>query len=100
MLESLIFNDENAPQEVVVAAVVPDEDAIREQLQKEDLTGEDIERAVSDAVRRTNRRLPPYKAIRRVFIRKDALKKNGLQKVRREKQADTPAEEETDDDQA
>ena len=94
MLESLIFNEEDVSQEVVSAAVVPDEDAIRERLHKDDLTGEDIERAVSDAVRRTNRLLPAYKAIRRVLIRKDALEKTGMQKIRREKQPETSPEEE------
>ena len=94
VLESLIFNEEDVSQEVVSAAVVPDEDAIRERLHKDDLTGEDIERAVSDAVRRTNRLLPAYKAIRRVLIRKDALEKTGMQKIRREKQTETSPEEE------
>ena len=92
VLESLIFNDQNSAQEVVVAEVVPDEDAIREQLHKEDLTGEDIERAVSDAIKRTNRKLPAYKAIRRVFIRKEGLEKTGMQKVRREKPNEPPPE--------
>ena len=94
VLESLIFNEEDVLHEVVSAAVVPDEDAIRERLHKDDLTGEDIERAVSDAVRRTNRLLPAYKAIRRVLIRKDALEKTGMQKIRREKQTETSPEEE------
>ncbi len=85
VLESLIFGGDDASQESVAATVVPDEAAIKEQLHKEQLTNEDIQKAVTDSVRRINRLLPAYKAIRRVFIRKNALDKTSLQKVQRTK---------------
>ena len=99
VLESLIFNDADTDEERVTATVVPDEDAIRETLHKEDLSGDDIENAVTAAVRRINRRLPSYKAIRRVFIRKDALDKTGMQKLRRGGEKESLDAQKAQDDQ-
>ena len=84
VLESLIFSDDNESQENVAATVVPDEDAIKEKLHKEKLSREDIQKAVMDTVRRINRKLPAYKAIRKVIIRDSALEKTTMQKLRRE----------------
>lgn len=99
VLESLIFNDSDASDESVAATVVPDEEAIKERLHKEKLTEDDIQSAVDESVRRINRRLPAYKAIRRVFIRKKALDKNELQKVRRPKRGRESPEGETNPDE-
>ena len=95
MLESLIFNDADDTHDNVAATVVPDEDAIKEQLHKDKLTREDVQNAVFDAVRRINRRLPSYKAIRHVFIREKSLDKTSLQKPRRGKGAVPQAAQET-----
>ena len=85
VLESLIFGEEKKGDEAVVAQVVPDEDAIREKLQKNELTHEDINEAVSDVVKDINKKLPSYKSIRRFSIRRREFEKTSSQKIKRPK---------------
>lgn len=85
VLESLIFGEEKKGDEAVVAQVVPDEDAIKEKLQKEELTHEDINEAVSDVVKGINKKLPSYKSIRRFSIRRREFEKTSSQKIKRPK---------------
>ena len=85
VLESLIFGEEKKGDEAVVAQVVPDEDAIREKLQKDELTHEDISEAVSDVVKGVNKKLPSYKSIRRFSIRRHEFEKTSSQKIKRPK---------------
>ena len=86
VLESLIFGEDAKGDESVVAQVVPDEDAIKEKLQKEELTHDDINSAVSDAVKIVNKRLPSYKSIRRFSIRRKEFEKTSTQKIKRNAQ--------------
>ena len=83
VLESLIFGEEKRGDETVVAQVVPDEDAIKEKLQKDELTHDDIEGAVSDVVKGINKRLPSYKSIHRFSIRRREFEKTSTQKIKR-----------------
>ena len=85
VLESLIFGEEKRGDETVVAQVVPDEDAIKEKLQKDELTHDDIEGAVSDVVKGINKRLPSYKSIHRFSIRRREFEKTSSQKIKRPK---------------
>ena len=89
VLESLIFGETNADGETVAVQVVPDEEAIKAQLGKEQVTNEEVQHAIRDVIRRVNRHLPSYKSIRRVFIRNRALEKTSTQKPQRKK---APAE--------
>lgn len=93
VLESLIFGEERKGDEAVVAQVVPDEDAIKEKLQKEELTHDDINNAVSDVVKGINKTLPSYKSIRRFSIRRKEFEKTSTQKIRRSSSEKTTAEE-------
>ena len=83
VLESLIFGEETAGDAVVAVQVVPDEDAIKAQLGKDDVTNEEVQHAIRDVIRRVNRRLPSYKSIRSVFIRDKAIEKTSTQKPKR-----------------
>ena len=97
VLESLIFGDENDGDEEVVANVVPDEEAIKEKLHKEKLSVEDIQRSISEVVRKINRRLPSYKNIKKINIGKEELEKNRLQKIiRNSGKEKNPSEAEVD----
>ena len=64
------------------------EEAIKEKIGKEELSGDDVNDAVRDVVGRVNRLLPNYKTIRRVLIRRDRLERGGTQKVKRKKDAE------------
>lgn len=96
VLESLIFGEDSKGDESVVAQVVPDEDAIKEKLQKDELTHDDISNAVSDAVKIVNKKLPSYKSIRRFSIRRKEFEKTSTQKVKRKTAAESQADEEDD----
>ncbi len=94
VLESLIFGEEKRGDEAVVAQVVPDEDAIREKLQKQELTHDDIEGAVSDVVKGINKKLPSYKSIRRFSIRRREFEKTSTQKIKRSSPENSDIDEE------
>ena len=94
--ESMIFGDSDGEEEHVAAQVIPDEDAIREKLNKEKLSKDDIQKAISDAVRRINKILPSYKSIRHVFIREDEFEKTSTHKIRRSRNSKTDDEAESE----
>ena len=95
VLESLIFGEAKDGDETVVVQVVPDEEAIKEKIGKEELSSDDVQNAVHDVVGRVNRLLPAYKAIRKVLIRRDRLDRTGTQKIKRKN--DMPPDNQTDD---
>ena len=84
VLESLIFGSEGSrsdPQ--VTAKVVPDEQAIKKKLKKDKLTSQDIQKAIVEAVRKLNRRLPSYKSIKKINIETNELEKTSTHKLKR-----------------
>ena len=84
VLESLIFGSEDKKDETQVAAkVVPDEQAIKKKLKKEKLTNQDIQKAIVEAVRKLNRRLPSYKSIKKINIETTELEKTSSHKLKR-----------------
>lgn len=82
VLESLIFSDEDE-NEQVSAAVVPNEEAIKSELQKEKLSKEDIHNAIAQVVKKINRHLPSYKSIRKFNISENELEKTSTSKIKR-----------------
>ncbi|MGN1417946.1 MAG: AMP-dependent synthetase/ligase [Acutalibacteraceae bacterium] len=82
VLESLIFSDDEEDEQVT-ACVVPDEEAIKNELQKEKLSKEDIQNAILQTVRKINRALPSYKNIRKIRIHENELEKTNTSKIRR-----------------
>lgn len=84
VLESLIFGSEDKKSDPqVTAKVVPDEQAIKKKLKKEKLTNQDIQKAIVEAVRRLNRRLPSYKSIKKINIETNELEKTSSHKLKR-----------------
>ena len=96
VLESLIFGDEENGDETVAVQVVPDEEAIKEKIGKQELSGDDVNNAVRDVIGRINRLLPNYKTIRRVLIRREKLDRGGMQKLKRKKEQAEPDPEPED----
>ena len=94
VLESLIFGDEQDGDETVAVQVVPDEEAIKEKIGKQELSGDDVKNAVHDVIGRINRLLPSYKTIRRVLIRKEKLERGETQKVKRKKEPQSGGKDE------
>ncbi|MCM1392692.1 MAG: AMP-binding protein, partial [Ruminococcus sp.] len=82
VLESLIFAD-STNDESVTAEVVPDEQAIKDELKKDKLNKTDIHDAIVSVIRRINRKLPSYKNIRNIHIRDKEFDKTPSQKIKR-----------------
>ncbi|MCM1544895.1 MAG: AMP-binding protein, partial [Ruminococcus sp.] len=95
VLESLIFAD-NDEDEVVTAEVVPDEQAIKDELQKDKLSKSDIYQAINSVIKRLNRKLPSYKNIRKIHIRDKEFEKNSSQKIKRTHKKNMNSDEKAD----
>ena len=93
--ESMVVgNDRDGDDDTVVEAkIYPDTDAIKEQLQKPELTVEDIFNYISDVVKEINTKFPSYKKIREVTIRDQEFIKTTTQKVKRYANMDEPAKD-------
>ncbi len=87
VLESLIFADKTN-DETVTAEVFPDEQAIKDELQKEKLSKTDIHDAISRVIRRINKKLPSYKNIRKIRIREKEFEKTSTEKIKRSNKSD------------
>ncbi len=68
---------------IVSAQIIPDEEEIRKKLKKNELTKTDIDKAVTEAVRSTNRKLPSYKNIKKVTVRNKDFVRTTTHKIKR-----------------
>ena len=95
ILESMVVGTEREDDDdtVVEAKIFPDVNAIKDALQKNDLTPEDIFNYISDIVKDINTKFPSYKKIREVSIRNTEFIKTTTQKVKRYANMDDPAVE-------
>lgn len=95
ILESMVIGKdlEDDTETVVEAKIFPDIKAIKEALQKDDLTSEEIHDYISDIVKEINNKFPNYKKIREVSIRNTEFIKTTTQKVKRYANMDDEAPE-------
>lgn len=100
IMESMVVgNDDNEAEGTIVEAkIFPDVNAIKEALQKTEVTAEEIYTYVSNIVKDINSKLPNYKNIREVTIRNNEFIKTTTQKIKRYANLDNDkkAEDETD----
>lgn len=82
--ESIVFGDDTGDETLVSAAIYPNMEALQEILKTENVTKEDIKKAVSEAVRDTNRKLPNYKKIRSYYISDEEFIKTTTKKIKRQ----------------
>lgn len=99
ILESIIYSDSEG-DESVMAKVVADMDAIKEYLKNEAPTKEEIQKAIQEVVRKINKNLPSYKAIKEFEVKTEAFVKTSTHKIKRyielDKKAETKQEDKTD----
>ena len=69
---------------IVSAQIIPDTGEIERRLKKTALTEQDIHKAVIEAVRSTNRRLPSYKNIKKVTLRSKDFIRTSTKKIKRD----------------
>lgn len=82
--ESIVFDDDIGDDVLVSAAVYPNIEELQSILNREEITKEDIAKAVSDAVKETNRKLPKYKKIRSYYISEEEFIKTTTKKIKRQ----------------
>ncbi len=79
--DAMIYAEDDS---IISAQIVPDKEEIGRKLKKDELTPVEIHRAVIEAVRSTNRRLPSYKSIKKVTVRTKDFIRTSTRKIKRE----------------
>ncbi len=69
---------------IVSAQIIPDTSEIERKLKKKKLTEQEIHKAVIEAVRSTNRKLPSYKNIKKVTLRNKDFIRTSTKKIKRD----------------
>lgn len=69
--------------DIVTAHIFPDENEIARKLRKDTVTAAEIKKAVTQAIRDVNKRIPSYKNIRDTVIRKEEFTKTTTHKIKR-----------------
>lgn len=85
ILESLVYgkNGEAPDETLVCAQLVPDMDAIRENLGKQEIGKEEIFKLINDEVKAVNKNIPLYKRIRHFTVREEEFAKTTTKKIKR-----------------
>ncbi len=78
--DSLVYAESD---HIVCAEIIADEQEIAKKYKKDSLDKSDIDKAVTEAVRLTNRKLPSYKSIKKVVVRKTDFDRTSTHKIKR-----------------
>ena len=76
-------NYENDRETYVNAKILPNKDAFKEFLNKENVSNEDIEKEIKDLISNVNKKLPNYKHIKNFKIVNEPFEKTTTQKIKR-----------------
>ena len=69
--------------DIITAHIFPDENEIAKKLRKDTVTSAEIKKAITQAIRDVNKRIPSYKNIRDTVIRKEEFSKTTTHKIKR-----------------
>lgn len=78
--ESLVYGEKG---DIISCEILPDEQAVKAKLKKQNPADEEIKALINEAVRSINRLLPTYKRIKKVTVRKDGFSKTTTHKIKR-----------------
>lgn len=82
--ESLVYGEEsNNGEWIVKAEIVPDMDAVKLALQKDNPNDQEVRKLIEEKVKATNHEMQPYKAVREFTVRDTELPKNTSKKIMR-----------------
>ncbi len=100
--ESIVFADDVDDETLVSAMIYPNYEQIKNNLKRQDITKEDVQKTVDEAVKDVNRKLPKYKKIRSYDISETEFEKTTTKKIKRQvnidkKKAKKQAEEKTEE---
>ena len=82
--ESIVFADDVDDETLVSAMIYPNYEQIKNNLKRQELTKEDIEKTVDEAVKDVNKKLPKYKKIRNYDISETEFEKTTTKKIKRQ----------------
>lgn len=85
ILESMVIEKETKDEDDVKlhGIIVPNYDEIKKFLNKEELDKEEVHKLIAEEVRKTNRQMPIYKAVKEFEIREIELVKTTTKKIKR-----------------
>ncbi len=69
---------------ILSAQIIPDREEIERRMKKTGLTDQEIHKAVIEAVRSTNRKLPSYKSVKKVTLRSKDFIRTSTKKIKRD----------------
>lgn len=100
--ESIVFADDVDDETLVSAMIYPNYEQIKNNLKRQDITKEDVQKTVDEAVKDVNRKLPKYKKIRSYDISETEFEKTTTKKIKRQvnidkKKAKKQTEEKTEE---
>ncbi len=78
--DSLVYAESD---HIICAEIIADEKEVGKKYKKDNPDKADIDRAVTEAVRLTNKKLPSYKSIRKVIVRKNDFDRTSTHKIKR-----------------
>lgn len=81
--EAMVFGSDDKDETVVEAKIFPDVNAIMEKFKLKEASVEDITKAINDAVKDVNKKLPSYKNIKKFNIRDTEFIKTTTAKIKR-----------------
>lgn len=76
-------NYENDRETYVTAKILPNQDALKELLNRDKISDDDINKAIKNLISDINKKLPNYKHIKNFKIVKEPLEKTTTQKIKR-----------------
>lgn len=100
--ESIVFADDVDDETLVSAMIYPNYEQIKNNLKRQDITKEDVQKTVDEAVKDVNKKLPKYKKIRSYDISETEFEKTTTKKIKRQvnidkKKAKKQTEEKTEE---
>ena len=82
--ESIVYAEDDDDETLVSAMIYPNYEQIKNNLKRQEITKEDVERTVDEAVKDVNKKLPKYKKIRSFDISEEEFEKTTTKKIKRQ----------------
>ncbi len=81
--ESIVYADDIDDETLVSVQIYPNYEQIKNNLKRQDITKEDVQKSVEEAVKDVNKKLPRYKKIRNIEISEQEFEKTTTKKIKR-----------------
>lgn len=81
--ESIVYADDIDDETLVSVQIYPNYEQIKNNLKRQDITKEDVQKSVEEAVKDVNKKLPKYKKIRNIEISEKEFEKTTTKKIKR-----------------